>query len=1025
MKVSSGEALLSDDRIRDFIRERTHSARGPSSVYRLQFNRDFTFTKAAEIVPFLRNLGIDAVYSSPYFQTPPGSPHGYNITDPNRINPEVGTEIEFDWFCKTLKDNDMTQILDVVPNHMGISGGHNRLWLDVLENGPSSEYARFFDINWEPLKRELQDKVLLPILGDYYGRVLERQEIFLAYDQGRFTVNYYETALPINPRSYPLILEHQLDELREKMGENDRDFLEFLSVVKAFRDLPPSNTRNPDQVRERNREQEISKRRLAALSERSRSVQKFIEGRIRAFNGLQGQPRSFDLLDGLLNRQSYRLAFWRVASEEINYRRFFDVNDLAAIRMEDPAVFNYCHHLIFRLVQEGKVQGLRIDHPDGLYYPREYFRKLQARYLYHALASSAAARDGGDPGGDLERRIEKIYREEFPSAAPFYVVAEKILDRKESLPEDWNIQGTVGYDFLNVLNGVFIRSDQEKAFDEFYESFIGHDIDLEELIYAKKKFFALVHMASEINMLGFILNTISEQNRLFRDLTLNNLTLAVREVIACFPVYRTYISPEDDSVSKRDEKYIRIAIEKARVRTPALNAEVYDFLCDILLLKLDAHARPEQRRLHRDFVLRFQQLTAPVMAKGMEDTVFYIDNRFVSLNEVGGDPGHFGHSIPDFHKQNLERAARWPYNLLATSTHDSKRSEDIRMRLDVLSELPDEWKAAVPKWAALNEKHKTMQGSTLEPRRNTEYFVYQTLIGAWPNEPMSDGEQAAFADRLWEYLRKSAREAKIYTNWTHPNLDYEKALEKFLRGILSPGEDNAFLRMFLPFQKKVAAYGMLNSLSASALKIGSPGVADFYQGNELWTYRLVDPDNRRPVDYRLRAHFLRELQQQVLAGTPQQELASGLMRARADGRIKLYFLWKLLNLRSQYPELFLDGKYIPLKVEGERTSDLVAFLRIREDQAVIVLGGRFFTELAGNAEDPVLAPEQWKDTAVFLPPEAPGEWKEIFTGRDVSAAGRDGARTISAADALGAMPAACLTNLTLPRKKGQEARKNG
>ncbi len=985
---------LSEKTVKDFLLKKRQLAYCPSSVYRLQMNSGFTFRDARSILPYLCDLGIEAVYLSPIVKAVPGSLHGYNVTDPTQLNPELGSKADFEAFCDRLRELKMGMILDTVPNHMGIAGSHNALWLDVLENGPGSVYAHFFDIEWQPVKAELENKVLIPILGDLYGRVLDRQEIQVEFseERGELHVRYFDNRFPVDPQTYPVLLEYGIEKLKERLKEDSEEISEYLSVLTAFKKLPGRIEVDPAKVQERSREKEIAKKRLAELVARSKPVKEFVESRVRIFNGTKGDLESFDLLDRFLDLQVYRMAFWKTASEEINYRRFFDINELAAIRMEDDRVFEYYHRLIFEWIAEGKVQGLRIDHPDGLYDPPVYFRKLQRKYLkllaekeWPHAGEAAAAKDGTVSEGSFPEKVEKALEgEEFASARPLYVVAEKILDRKEFLPENWSVHGTVGYDFLNVLNGVFVDQDRQKDFSEIYGSFIGHPIDFDQLLYDKKKLFALVHMASEINTLGHRLDLISEKDRHYRDFTRNNLTLAIREVIACFPVYRTYVSPLDEAISERDERYINIAIEKAKARTPALNPAVYDFLREVLLLKLDVWVTPGSRKVYREFVLRFQQITGPIMAKGLEDTSFYIYNRFVSLNEVGGDPFHFGYSKEEFHHFNKLKFDRWPYGMNCTSTHDTKRGEDVRMRLNVLSEIPEDWKNVLTRWAMINDKHKTMIKNVAEPRRNTEYFIYQTLIGAWP-EPGEDGKETPpLADRIWEYVLKSIREAKTYTNWVNPNKEYEEAIQKYIYAILSPEEENNFLKDFLPFQEKVSYFGKLNSLSALVLKVASPGVTDTYQGTELWSYCLVDPDNRRPVDFELRKNLLHGFHKGSLLKPFEKDSLRDLTGEKSGG-IKLLVLAKGLILRKAHPELFLDGNYIPLKVEGEKGKNGVAFMREKDGQCVLVIAGRFFTELILEPGQPPLGETVWKDTKVVLPKDfrLKGKLKDIFTGKEV------------------------------------------
>lgn len=1002
------------DGIRRIALEKMHSPYIPSSVYRLQFNHQFTFNQARMLIPYFKKLGIDALYCSPYFQSVSGSLHGYDVTDPNQINPEIGTAEDYEQFCRSLQENNMAQIVDVVPNHMGIKGNGNKWWMDILENGRASPASDAYDIDWEPVKPELRGKILIPILGDLYGRVLEKQEIKLRFSNGEFRVQYHDHRLPVDPGTYPMVLGSGLDELKKRLGRGRRPLKEYLAVVASFKRLLPTTHREPTLMQERRRRKEEAKRRLSELIKRSAAISEFIRGRLRLFNGRIGDPKSFDLLDRLLNKQPYRMAHWRVAAEEINYRRFFDVNELAAIRIEDDRVFEDYHELLFKLIGEGRIKGLRVDHPDGLYDPPAYLRKLQRECLVRLVMKEEAGR-ARRGRSEKSRRLSQIrclvqkVLDEYPGAKPFFIVAEKILDRREPLPENWNVHGTVGYDFLNALNGLFIRRDQEKEFEDFYTRYIGQNIDFDDLVYNAKKFFALVRMASEMNDLGHRLDLISERDRNYRDFTRNNLTLAIREVIACFPVYRSYISTGGDAVLQRDEKYVHLAVEKAKRKTPALNPAVYDFLRDVLLLKLSTK-KPEERKLYRDFVLRFQQLTGPVMAKGLEDTSFYIYNRFLSLNEVGGDPFFFGYSRDDFHRQNIQRHKRWPAGMTASSTHDTKRSEDVRMRLNVLSELAGEWRQRVSKWSEINEKHRTGLNGGLEPDRNTEYFIYQTLVGVWPDNDLADGGAAALVERLWQCFLKSVREAKIRTNWVSPNAEYEEAVRKFVVGITAAGEGNAFLRDFLPFQRKIMRFGKFNSLSALVLKIGSPGVVDTYQGTELWDYSLVDPDNRRAVDFRKRRDSLKFLVKK------NQESLRGWMKERLgndrDGFVKLFLLWKGLNFRKKRPELFIEGDYVPLAVEGLRERHAVAFLRKKGDSFAVIVGGRFFAQLISDSELPI-GEGVWQDTRVLLPPDFPKDarsLREVFSEREVAVGARADERFLRLSDVLQSLSVSILTN---------------
>jgi (1->4)-alpha-D-glucan 1-alpha-D-glucosylmutase len=960
------------------IERRIAGRRLPEATYRVQFNRSFPFASARELVPYLAALGISDCYSSPYAKARPGSAHGYDIVDHNTLNPEIGSAEEYDEFVRELHFHGMGQILDVVPNHMGISAADNAWWADVLENGPSSPYASFFDIDWMPLKPDLAHKVLLPILEDQFGKVLEDQKFTLGLEDGGFYLHYYNRRFPIAPQSWPLILRQRAEELEKTLGQEHPHVQEYQSILFAIAHLPPNTAGDPENVSECRREKEVIRRRLNELCAASPEVRASLDETLRIFNGRRGDPASFNLLDQLLLDQAYRLAYWQVAADEINYRRFFDVNELAAICMERREVFDAAHALVLKLVAEGKIDGLRIDHPDGLYDPPEYLRRLQdarwRQFCQEALAEPSAA---GPPALDdavldeLDSRRQAILAEkpDSPLARPLYVVVEKILEAEEKLPADWPVCGTTGYDFLNVLSGLFVDRSQARAFDRLYSRFIRDKIDFGELAYRCKKLIMQVSMSSEIVVLGHQLDRISEQNRRSRDFTLNSLTGAIREVIACFPVYRTYVA-ERGEVSDRDRHYVGLAVARARLKNPAISPSLFDFLRDILLLNYPDNADEAAKSDQRRFVGKFQQVTGPVMAKAVEDTAFYIFNRLISLNEVGGDPEHFGIAPAEFHQQNLERQARWPHALLPTSTHDTKRGEDVRARINVLSELSQDWKSRLGHWARWNKRRKTLVDGKPAPSRNDEYLLYQTLLGTWPLEPFAKDSRREYIERIGSYMLKATREAKVNTSWISPNEAYEKATRGFLVAILAESPRNLFLGDFVPFARRVADLGIWNSLSQTLLKLTSPGVPDIYQGSELFDFRLVDPDNRQPVDYARRREMLESLHEEVDgAGGDLRQLAAELVAARADGRIKLLLIQTLLNYRREHPGLFTTGEYRPLEAVGARREHVCAFARRLGDSLVLVAVPRLVAGLTSPQFGPPLGAEIWGDTRFIFPPD--------------------------------------------------------
>jgi len=942
----------------------------PTCTYRLQFNRWFTFSQARQIVPYLHALGVSDVYASPYFQASPDSLHGYDISDHNKLNPAIGSRADYDKWIAELHTHHMGQVLDFVPNHVGIADSCNRWWMDVLENGPSSRYAPYFDIEWHPLKFDLRDKVLLPILSDQYGRVLERGEFQVRFEEGTFYLQYGERRLPIAPGTFRCILEIALQNLA---NQKDEDFYaELQSILTALEYLPKRAETNPKRIAERIREKEIIKRRLERRCAQAPQVQKAIEKALTQINGKAGDPRSFDKLDELLNAQSYRLAFWRVAAEEINYRRFFDVNDLAAIRVELPRVFDAIHRLTLDLVSAGAVTGLRIDHPDGLYLPREYFEKLQQR--------CAKALGIGMP----------------KDGRPIYMVAEKILTGSEGLPKDWPVHGTTGYDFANQVTQLLADSSAETAITKTFHRFIGHSIPFGHLLYAKKLQVMKLALANDVDVLGSMLDRLSEQNRWYRDFTLEALSRALRETIACFPVYRTYVA-SGHPVTQEDRQIIDRAIAAAKRRNPGIDESIFNYLRDVLLFRFPPNLNAAERASHAHFVLKFQQATSPIMAKGLEDTVFYIYNRLAALNEVGGEPQQFGASVEMFHGWNMDRQCNWPASLVATSTHDTKRSEDVRARIVAISEIPEQWRRSLQRWRMANRRWKRTINDLEAPDANEEYLLYQTLLGTWPIRVDGEPEHAAtqeYVERIQAYMAKALHEAKVNTSWIQPNEKWDAAMHDFIAKILEATPRNKFLPMFLPVAKDIARLGAMNSLTQTLLKLASPGVPDIYQGNEIWDYSLVDPDNRRPVDYNRRYDMLGSL-----PGAAPEEL----MRAWPDGRIKLFLTQRVLQFRREHADLFQRGEYLPLRASGIFAESCISFARRLTDKWIAVISPRHSSRVGFPSVG-----ERWKDTAIEFPQGLSlKKAHDLFTCRPMPLKHRQ----VTVADALSILPFAVITNL--------------
>jgi (1->4)-alpha-D-glucan 1-alpha-D-glucosylmutase len=928
----------------------------PVATYRLQLNRDFTFAQATEIVPYLSALGISHCYVSPLLKARAGSMHGYDIVDHNSLNPEIGSPEEFDRFVTTLHKHGMGLILDIVPNHMGVMGSDNAWWLDVLENGESSVYAGYFDIDWRPLKEELHGKVLIPVLGDHYGEVLARGELKLVLqpERGEFDVFYFNHRFPVDPREYPRILQLCVEPLAMEIGAKNSALLEFQSLITAFDHLPERKQASSDRIAERNRDKEILKRRLAEFCARSEEIANCILAAVKVINGAPADSASFEELHELIKAQAFRLANWRVASDDINYRRFFDVNDLASICVENEAVFQATHHLVLSMVAEGKVDGFRVDHPDGLYDPAQYFERLQR--------SIALAGNNSEGNSKLSH----------------YVVIEKILTGSERLPPAWPVSGTTGYDFSNLVNGVFVDPAAVMRLERIYRNFAGENVDLDDLFYRCRKLIIRVALASELNVLADQIAKIALSKRHTCDFTLNSLRDALTEVVSNFPVYRTYVSPS--GISEYDKSYIHSAVASAKWRSPAADTSIFDFLGQVLLTSIAEGQDIAYQRAVTTFAMNFQRFTSPVMAKGLEDTAFYRYNRLVSLNDVGGDLHRFGTSTQEFHLANQERLRCWPHTMLATSTHDSKRSEDVRSRINVLSEIPGLWRLRVRDWKRFNRGHKRMVNDRPAPSPNDEYLLYQTLVGVWPEEPLNTLEDwKTFRERIENYMLKAIREAKQTTSWINRNTEYEAAVSSFVKALLTPSAKNRFLDDFVPLQRRVARIGLWNSLSQTLLKLTCPGVPDIYQGNELWDFSLVDPDNRRPVDYIRRRKMLESIREWRNDSDP---ISIGrLLETPEDGRLKMYLTWTILCLRQQHADLFQHGEYLPLGVEGAKAKHVVAFARKSGTTKALVVVPRLVAGLLNDIDLPPIGPRIWDDTHVLLPLRGGFEkYRNTFTG---------------------------------------------
>jgi (1->4)-alpha-D-glucan 1-alpha-D-glucosylmutase len=952
------------------------------STYRLQFNKDFSFQDAAKIVDYLADLGITHVYASPVLTARRGSGHGYDVTDPSRLNPELGTEADFLSFREKLRERGMGLILDIVPNHMSASS-ENAWWMDVLENGPESAYASYFDIDWRPPSRILEGKVLLPVLGRPFGEALEHQELKLIVLEGKFFVQYFDSLFPLAPSTYHLILRRRMNELREVLGEDSPSYQEYSGIAAAAAALADSAAPTRDAGAERRQRFESLRQRLRQLMAQDAKIGEFISQNLGGLEGQPKEPSSFSSLESILAQQHYLLAYWQNVNEEINYRRFFTINDLVGQRMQDPLVFEATHALILRMIEQHTLDGLRIDHIDGLRDPLGYLRHLNERVCV-AITHAAPCEGSATGEGTGQPRL------------PIFV--EKILARHERLPNNWPVTGTTGYDFVNFLGTFFVDPKGAAQIEKIYSRFIGKEIAYDDLLYQKKKLIMSILLGVEIRAAGQQFQMLARGDRYAREIPRLELNQVLIEVTAQLSVYRTYISNLD--VADEDKRRIEHAIERARVKAPQLSSQAFDFFSDVLLLRNRPHLLPGQREARLAFVMRWQQFTGPIMAKAFEDTFLYLFNPLISLNEVGGDPRPSTAPAADFPGYVKARQKDWPDAMNASTTHDTKRGEDIRARVTALSEIPAEWQKRLERWAKLNAaRRKTIDGAPV-PDRNEEIFLYETLLGAWP----FDGDAASFVDRLKEYAIKATREAMVHTRWTRPNLKHEQALERFIAAILKPGAKNKFLADFTEFQKQIAFYGMANSLAQTLLKIATPGVPDFYQGSDLWDFRLVDPDNRRAVNFEERKQALTKLRALDEVSSPTYIEVAKNWR---DGSIKLYVIWKALLQREQHPDLYSTGEFLTLDVRGKRAEHVAAFARRLQKSWALIVVPRWLAR-AGFPLPPHGGGNFWGDTALQLPKGAPTEWKNIFTNAVVEAEGKTGGRSIRM-DQLAQFPVALLT----------------
>ena len=953
-----------------------------SATYRLQFTKNFQFTDAEALVPYLYDLGISHIYASPIFEARPGSLSGYDICDFSRINAELGGEEAFHSLVRALHAKGMGLVVDFVPNHMSAHPQWNQWWRSVLANGPSSPVSEYFDVDWYPVNSNLHGKVLFAILGRQYGDVLESGELHIEYREGEFCLLYGDYNLSLNPRQIKLLLRHRWE---ETAASGEIDFAtcqEYESVLFHLDHIPDYQQADAKARADRERETAIATHRLIQLIRANPPLQRHLESVIAEFNGVPGQPESFDLLHALLEQQPYRLSYWRTAMQEINYRRFFDINDLIGLRMEYLPLFQAAHVKLIELAEQDAIDGIRLDHIDGLLDPQQYLLQLR------------------DATAGVNRHL--------------YLIVEKILARQEWLSPEWPVDGTTGYEFLALANGLWVKENNLSEMDHIYLHFRERSKPDRDVVYNAKRLIIASSMASELNVLAHELNRLSEQNRRSRDFTLDGLREALREVVACFPVYRTYISKRGFSTT--DEMAIDEAIGQAIRRNPSVDSSIFEFIRNHICPVWEPDESEESSSQRLRFAMKFQQYTSPVQAKGLEDTVFYRYSPLASLNEVGTGTGRRATSAQEFHNANMYRMERWPDAMLTTSTHDTKHGEDARMRIHALTELPEEWKSHLLHWSQGNSTAKTLVNGHPAPDPGDEYLFYQNLLGMWP--PRQTTVTDEIVARMKAFMSKALKEAKVHTSWINPSNDYDAAVERFVDQTLRGPASAAFLESFVPFAERMATLAAWGSLSQIALKLMSPGVVDTYQGGELWDLSLVDPDNRRPVDYATRRERLQALIRRGAAPTtaPPQltRPVSELCRTWWTGDVKLLYLALGLRLREQKPSLLARGRYLPLDATGSHAEHVVAFARKYEGEVLLTIAGRWFASLMSSPTALEDLSQSLHETFLEIPPLGDGDgrqkWKftNILTGVTVEPEMIDGALRLRVAEALDGLPAVWL-----------------
>lgn len=903
----------------------------PRATYRLQLRREFNFQNARSVLPYLAALGISHLYLSPIFRARRGSASGYDVVDHRTLNPDLGSMEDFRRLALDARSHGLGIILDIVPNHMAVATDENEWWLDVLENGPASRYADYFDIDWTPIRKTMRNRLLLPILENRYGDELHAGRLRVEFDRqrGSLQVRYFDHRIPLDPQQYPLVLSGIT-----KSSVDEADEQDFLNIVEHFGHLPTRCDAAPEQIERRHRDKEVLKRRLARLCERNVGVCGRIDSAVTELNGRSENPESLDALASLLNAQPFRLAYWKVAGDEINYRRFFDVNQLAALRVENPDVFAATHELVFELLREGYIDGLRVDHIDGLHTPSQYLDRLRT----------------------LTREVSK--RE-------CYIVVEKILAAHERLRDDWPVEGTTGYEFNASMTGWLTSDKHLTHLDWTYRQFIRTIPDYAALVYDCKKLLMRTSLAAEISVLTTQLDRIAQAHRDTTDFTHLALRDALTEVIAAFPVYRTYVDrckAEGDDIQS-----ISWAVGTARSHAKGSDRSIFDFIEAVLLCHEHVASTTERRHAILEFTRKFQQVTAPVTAKSVEDTAFYRYCRLLAVNEVGGDPRSIGISTAALHRSVMDRQKRWPHCMISTSTHDSKRGEDTRFRLCALTELPKQWRAFATKLSRLNRGSRGDWHGNPAPTLNDEYLLLQSLVGIWPTQPSFDF--AELIERIKNYAIKAVREGKDQSSWIDPDQGYEAALLEFIDGFGKKPRRERLEELVGEFVKPLAFFGVLNSVAAVVCKLTMPGVPDFYQGSEFVELTLVDPDNRRLVDFESRAVLSERLAE---PHSDPAKFVTDLLAGRRYDDLKLWIIRRLLEVRRESVELFAHGDYFPLEVQGERADHVCAFLRNFKSESLLIIATRWSATLTQGREEAPIGEAIWGNTSFRLPDELGG-----------------------------------------------------